>query len=43
MPAGFSSRQEMVNTFERDLELATLTLDTKHEIERFAFLMSMSH
>lgn len=29
----FSSRQEMVNIFERDIELATLILDTKDEID----------
>ena len=33
MQAGFSSRQEMVNIFERDIELATLKLDTTYEIE----------
>ena len=43
MPAGFSSRQEMVNAFERDIELVTLTLDTRYEIERLAFLMLTSH
>ena len=41
MLAEFSSRQEMVNTFERHIEIAASILDTIDEIERLEFLTLM--